>query len=89
MQGGFTKHCCFLCQWVSRATAERYVRKDWPAGVTYIPGNANIKEICLIDPKNVLMPPFDTKLGLIKNFVKQLGKSSPMDLRSFATSFPI
>ena len=31
MQGGFTKHCCFLCLWDSRATAEHYVRKDWPA----------------------------------------------------------
>ena len=30
MQGGFTKHYCFLCLWDSRATAEHYVRKDWP-----------------------------------------------------------
>ena len=57
MQGQFTKHCCFHCLWDSRATAEHYVRKDWPARVTYIPGNANIKEVRLMDPKNVSMPP--------------------------------
>ena len=51
MQGGFTKHCYFLCLWDSRATAEHYVKKDWPARVTYIPGNANIKEDPLVDPK--------------------------------------
>ena len=58
MQEGFTKHCCFLCLWDSRATAEHYVRKDWPARVTYIPGYANIKEVPLVNPKNVFIPLF-------------------------------
>ena len=75
MQGRFTKHYYFLCLWDSRATAEQYVRKDWPARAAYIPGNANIKEVPLVDPKNVLMPPLHLKLGLKKDFVKQLGKS--------------
>ena len=70
MQGQFTKHCCFHCLWDSRASAEHYVRKDWPARVTYIPGNANIKEVLLVDPKHVSMPPLHIKLGLMKNFVK-------------------
>ena len=62
MHGGFTKHCCFLCLWDSRATAEHYVRKDWPANVTYIPGNANIKEVPLVQcfstgvPRNTGVP---------------------------------
>ena len=63
MQGGFTKHCCFLCLWDSRATAEHYVRKDWPARVASIPGNTNIKEVPLVDPKDVLLPPLHIKLG--------------------------
>ena len=75
MQGGFTKHCCFLCLWDSRATTEHYVRKDWPARVVYVPGYTNIKEVPLVDPKDVLLPPLHIKLGLMKNFVKQLGKS--------------
>ena len=28
MQGGFTKYCCFLCLWDSRATSEHYVVKE-------------------------------------------------------------
>ncbi|GFO30098.1 hypothetical protein PoB_005660300 [Plakobranchus ocellatus] len=30
MQKGFTKYCCFLCLWDSRATKEHYVKTDWP-----------------------------------------------------------
>ena len=29
LQLGYTKFCCFLCLWNSRAKAEHYVRKDW------------------------------------------------------------
>ena len=31
MQEAFTKHCCFLSPWDSRAIAEHYVKRDWPA----------------------------------------------------------
>ena len=62
MQGGFTKHGCFLCLWDNLATAEQYIRKDRPARVTYISGNeTNNKEVTLVDPKDVLMSPFYTK----------------------------
>ena len=30
LQLGYTKICCFLCLWSSRAKAEHYVRKDCP-----------------------------------------------------------
>ena len=88
MQGQFTKHCCFYYLWDSRATAEYYVRKDWPARVTYIPGNANIKEVLLMDPKNVSMPHLHMKLGLLKNFVKQLGKSKSNRFAFLCNKFP-
>ena len=88
MQGGFTKHCCFLCLWDSRATAEHYVRKDWPARVAYIPGNTNIKEVPLVDPKDVLLPPLHIKLGKMKNFVKQLGKSKSNGFAFLCNKFP-
>ena len=29
LQLGYTKFCCFLCLWNSRAKAEHYVCKDW------------------------------------------------------------
>ena len=88
MQGGFTKHCCFLCLWDSRATVEHHVRKDWPARVAYIPGNTNIKEFPLVDPKDALLPPLHIKLGFIKNFVKQLGKSKSNGFTFLCNKFP-
>ena len=30
LQLGYTKFCCSLCLWNSRASVENYVRKDWP-----------------------------------------------------------
>ncbi len=29
MQAGFTKYCCFLCLWDSRAVSQHYKQKDW------------------------------------------------------------
>jgi len=31
IQQGFTKYCCFICEWDSRARSLHYSRKDWPA----------------------------------------------------------
>jgi hypothetical protein len=31
LQQRFTKYCCFICEWDSRARSLRYSRKDWPA----------------------------------------------------------
>lgn len=41
-----------------------------------MPGEANIKNIPLIDPRKVLLPPLHIKLGLMKNFVKALDKNN-------------
>ena len=89
MQGGFTKHCCFLCLWDSRATAEHYVRKDWPARITYIPGNANIKKVLLVDPKNVLMPPPSSyKIRFNEEFCQTAGKSKCKGFAFLCNKFP-
>ena len=88
MQGGFTKHCCFLCLWDSRTIAEHYVRRDWPARGSYIPGIANVQSVPLVEPKNVIMPPLHIKLRLMKNFVKALGKSNSSGLTCLCKKFP-
>ena len=31
LQQGFTKYCCFICEWDSRAQSLHYSRKYWPA----------------------------------------------------------
>ena len=88
MQGRFTKHCCFLCLWDSRATAEHYVRRDLPARGSCIPGIANIQSVPLVDPKDVLMPPLHIKLGLMKNSVKALWKSNSSGFAFLRKKFP-
>ena len=30
LQGGYTKHMCFLCLWDSRADDVHFQRKTWP-----------------------------------------------------------
>ncbi|KAL4721288.1 hypothetical protein ACJJTC_014295 [Scirpophaga incertulas] len=74
LQTGYTKYCCFLCEWDSRARAEHYVRKTWPLRTSYDPGQKYVKNYPLVDPKKVLLPPLHIKLGLIKNFVKAMHK---------------
>ncbi len=38
MQGDFTKYCCFLCLWDSRATGDHYIKREWQKRATYEPG---------------------------------------------------
>lgn len=71
MQLGYTKHCCFLCEWDSRARQSHYVVKHW-ARRDVREGGKNVIHKALIDPTKVLLPPLHIKLGLIKNFVKAL-----------------
>ena len=48
MQGGFTKHCSFLCLWNSLVTKEHYIRRDWPVRKSYLTGVANIENVPLV-----------------------------------------
>ena len=41
LQGGYTKHSCFLCLWNSRANEQHYLVKNWPARKDFIPGSHN------------------------------------------------
>ncbi|XP_017466154.1 PREDICTED: uncharacterized protein LOC108378862 [Rhagoletis zephyria] len=74
LQSGYTKHCCFLCKWDSRARKDHYVRKDWPERVEFTVGVDNIKYTPLVKKEKIILPPLHIKLGLIKNFVKALDK---------------
>ena len=76
LQGGFTKHCCFLCLLESRTTAHHYETKEWPTKNSYAPGVKNIQHTPLVNPDKVLMPPLHIKLGLMKNFVKAMAKQN-------------
>lgn len=74
MQGGFTKFCCFLCLWDSRATEKHYIVKQWPARDKFVPGESSVKYVPLVEPTKIYLPPLHIKLGLVKQFVKALKK---------------
>ena len=88
LQGGFTKHCCFLCLWDSRTTAQHYETKEWPKRNSYAPGVKNIQHIPLVNSDKVLMPPLHIKLGLMKNFVKAMAKQNSNGFEFLCKKFP-
>lgn len=87
LQGGYTKYCCFLCKWDSRAREEHYIRTIWPDRIEHQVGKDNIKYKSLVDKKNIILPPLHIKLGLIKNFVKALDKAGA-PFKYLSTIFP-
>lgn len=74
MQLGYTKYCCFICEWDSRARDVHYITKDWPLRSSLVPGQKNVLHGPLVDPQKVILPPLHIKLGLMKNFVKAMNK---------------
>ncbi|XP_076056096.1 uncharacterized protein LOC143034074 [Oratosquilla oratoria] len=66
MQGGHTKHPCFLCLWDSRADSVHYRQREWPQRTEFVPGRHNVKTLPLVPAEKVLLPPLHIKLGLIK-----------------------
>ena len=88
MQAGFTKFCCFLCLWDSRAVNEHYVKHGWMFRTKYEPGVSSVHHIPLVDPDKIFLPPLHIKLGLMKNFVKALGKTESAGFQYLVEKFP-
>lgn len=74
MQLGYTKYCCFICEWDSRDRASHYCKSDWGTRGTLQPGVKNVQHEPLVDPKRILLPPLHIKLGLMKSFVKRMNQ---------------
>ena len=75
LQGGYTKYCCFLCEWDSRARTAHDVRLYWPTCQLLQPGTQNVMHKAMVGSSNILLPFLHIKLGLMKNFVKGMDKS--------------
>lgn len=87
LQTGYTKYCCFLCQWDSRARTDHYIKQNWCKRNEFIPGQKNVKNNPLVPPDKIILPPLHIKLGLIKNFVKALPRDGPA-FQFLKTKFP-
>ena len=76
MQLGYTKHCCFLCEWDSWDKKNDCVNKLWPKRTSLMPGKKNVVNPPLVLPERIYLPPLHIKLGLMKNSVKGMDKTS-------------
>ena len=76
LQGGYTKHSCFLCLWDSRAAEQHYVVKTRPPREDLTSGFHDVLNSPLIERSKILLPPLHIKLMLAKQFVKSLKPTS-------------
>lgn len=75
LQPGYTKFCCFLCEWDSRDKTSHYMKKKWPMRASNEPGKKNVSNEPLVLSDAIILPPLHIKLGLFKNFVKAMDKN--------------
>jgi len=73
MQLGYTKYCCFLCEWESRDKKNHCVDKLWPKRTSLTPGEKNVVNPRLVLLEKIFLPPLHIKLGLMKNSVERYG----------------
>lgn len=76
LQTGYTKYCCFICEWDSRDKERHFMTRNWQVRDRMEPGNKNVAHTPLVQRDKVLMPPLHIKLGLMKNFVKAMDNNS-------------
>jgi len=74
LQQGFTKYCCFICEWDSSVRSLHHSRKDWPARKSLEPGIMNVENQPLVELSEILLPSMHLKLGLTKNSVKAMNQ---------------
>lgn len=72
MQTGYTKYCCVFCKWDSRAKCNHYTKRDWPKRDERVVGQFNVVNDPLIQLSKIMLPDLHIKLGIVKNFIKQL-----------------
>jgi len=69
-QSGYTNFPCFMCLWDSGTCQEHWTRESWPQGERLEIGKRNIIQFPLMNPNEVLLPPFQIKVW--KQFAKAL-----------------
>jgi len=75
LQFGYTKFCCFLCEWDSRDKKNHYIKKEMPKRESLTPGQKNVVHPSLVNSHMIILPSLHIKLGLLKNFVKAMDKN--------------
>jgi len=71
MQLGYTKYCCFQCEWDVRDKKNHYVNKLWFKLLSLTLRENNVASPRLVLPEKIYLPLFHTKLALMKIFVNE------------------
>jgi len=87
MKLGYTKYCCFLCEWDSRDKKNHYVNRLWPKRTSLTPGEKNVVIPSLVLPEK-FSAPLHIKLDLMKYFVKGMDKTG-RGLEYMRNKFPM
>jgi len=58
LQLGYTKFCCFLCEWESRTKTLHYLKRDWSQRVSLKVGEKNVQHPALAEWHKILLPPY-------------------------------
>jgi hypothetical protein len=53
LKHGFTKYCCFICEWDSKARSLHYSRQYWSARKSMEPGIMNVENEPLVEPSKI------------------------------------
>ena len=88
LQPGYTKYCCFLCEWDSRARHEHHLKKEWPKEAFCKQVQKNVKYTSLVEASKILLPSLHIKLGLMKNFVKAMNQDGAA-FKYICNKFPV
>ena len=73
MQLGYTKYCCFLCEWDSRDKKNHYVNKLWPKRTSLTRGEKTSSILLLFFRRKFIHPSLQIKLGLLKKLCEKYG----------------
>jgi len=87
MQLGYTKYCCFLCEWDSRDQKNHYVNKLWPKRTSLTPGEKNVVSLPVVRTEKNFLSTLHIKVGLMNNFVKGMDKPGS-GFEYFRNKFP-
>lgn len=75
LQGGYTKHMCFICDWNTRYKGNQYKMLNWELRGEHREGQLNVKWPKLVDSEKVILPPLHIKLGIVKSYIKTVYKT--------------
>lgn len=85
---GSVSNMCFLCLWDAHYKWNQYAKHDWKLRKDFLVGHASVVNVPLVPPEKILLPALHIKLGIVKNFIKCLGRRESPAIQRLTDIFP-